>query len=123
VKDRDSNIPFKKKVDENIWDSIEDLLDVLKDMRAGKWKWYLNPEHKYVNARVDMRDGGCIFLTNGKQRIDPKAIKHQYGVEEKSSTDECQACAAHLDTGCAFDDVPDSCGGVIPLGKKEEQAQ
>jgi hypothetical protein len=122
-KDRNSSIPFEKKVTENTWDSIEDFLDVLSDSRSGKWKWYLNPKYKYVNIRVDMRDGGCIFLTDGKQRVDPSAVKHQYGEggdppPEPAKSDECQACAAHLEAGCAYDDVPGNCGGPIPHGRK-----
>lgn len=73
-----SNIPFEVKVKNNVWDSMLDILKILRDVRHGKWFWYRNSQFKYVNIRVDMRDGRCIFLDNNGNRVDIENIKYQY---------------------------------------------
>ena len=78
MRDRNSTIPLETKEKENIWDSIEDVADVITMSRKHEWSWALNPECKYINVRIDMRDGGCIISNDHKKRIDPKDLKYQY---------------------------------------------
>lgn len=73
-----SQLPLEQKKRDNVWDSIDDFIAVLNDMRAGKWNWYLNTKCKYVNLSVDMRDGGCIIADKDGNRIDPKDLAYQY---------------------------------------------
>lgn len=80
MRDYNSSIPFKEKEEKNIWDSIQDFLDILNDK---DWKWTKNPKYKYVNLRIDMRDGGCIFMDDDRKRVDPSEIKYQYGKDRK----------------------------------------
>lgn len=77
-----SSRPFEEKKKENIWDCMDDFLAVLGRMRRGEWHWYLSRNCKYVNLRVDMRDGGCIIMNADNERIDPKDLVHQIGVKE-----------------------------------------
>jgi len=72
-----SSLPLKDKKENNTWDSIDDFNKVLKRMRAGKWIWYKNSQCKYVDLRVDMRDGGCIIMDRDHVRIDPKDLEKQ----------------------------------------------
>jgi len=75
-------------------------------MRAGEWVWYLNTKCKYVDLRVDMRDGGCIIMvddgtfTGKKIRIDPKDLEFQYqSDEEKARAKTLNTTNARVATG------------------------
>lgn len=68
---------MKEKVATNTWDHIDDFISVLNEMKAGKWAWYENTKCKYVDLRVDMRNGGCIIKDRNGNRIDPKDLAHQ----------------------------------------------
>lgn len=69
---------LKEKIAANIWDRFEDFLNVYKLMKEKKWEWSCNPKCKYVNLRIDMRDGGCIIMDRDGNRIDPKDLEYQY---------------------------------------------
>lgn len=68
---------LEQKIETNTWDSIDDFIAVLDQMRAGNWKWYANTKCKYVELRVDMRDGGCVIKDRNGNRIDPKDLAWQ----------------------------------------------
>ena len=68
---------LEQKEATNTWDSIDDFIAVLEQMRAGKWQWYANSKCKYVELRVDMRDGGCLIKDRNGNRIDPKDLAWQ----------------------------------------------
>lgn len=72
---------LQEKIATNAWDSIDDFIAVLEQMRAGKWKWVYNSKCKYVDLRVDMRDGACIIKDLEGRRIDPKDLAYQYAEE------------------------------------------
>lgn len=61
----------------NIWDKWADLASVVDLALARKWSWARNTECKYVDVRIDMRDGGCIIRVKGK-RISPERLAWQY---------------------------------------------
>lgn len=63
----------------NTWDNVQDFIKVLQAMRCGQWWWFNNPECKYVELRVDMRDGGCVIKNRHGVRIDPTTLAKQYG--------------------------------------------
>ncbi len=69
---------LQEKIATNTWDSIDDFLAVLGEMRGGKWSWMKNTKCKYVTLRVDMRDGGCIIKDRDGNRIDPKDLEYQF---------------------------------------------
>lgn len=46
------------------------------------WHWFKNTQCKYVNLRIDMRDGGFVLLNRDGQRISLKQLQWQYGDEE-----------------------------------------
>ena len=72
------NKSLQEKIDMNIWDNLNDFLKVFKRMKQRKWTWSLNPDCKYVDLRIDMRDGGCLIMNRGVKRIDPKDLEFQY---------------------------------------------
>lgn len=61
------------------WDNIDDFLRVMNEVKAGNWHWARNMKCKYVDLRVDMRDGGCIIKDRDGNRISPQQLAYQYG--------------------------------------------
>lgn len=59
------------------WDHINDALPVLVAAANGKWSWVENTECKYVELRIDMRDGGCIIKNRRDERITPEQLGKQ----------------------------------------------
>lgn len=69
---------IEDKIKYNVWDDIDDFIKVLQDMRDGKWLWcYSNFDNKYIELRVDMRDGGCIIKNGNGDRISPEQLAYQ----------------------------------------------
>lgn len=48
------------------WIPLEDILEVVKKARTMEWLWFRgrNIDRKYINVRIDMRDGRCIITDN-----------------------------------------------------------
>ena len=82
MRDRNSQIPFEEKKKANIWDSIEDVVDVIMMSRKREWSWARNHKCKYIDVRIDMRDGGCIIINDKGERIDPKDLRYQYKAKD-----------------------------------------
>jgi len=60
------------------WDHIDDVLPVIELMRSGKWVWDENMRCKYVEVRIDTRDGGCIIKDRHDVRITPAELVKQF---------------------------------------------
>jgi hypothetical protein len=71
-----------EKTKMNSWDKLEDFLEVYAKMSSGEWSWACNTQCKYVDLRVDMRDGGCIIKTRDGVRIGPDRLAWQYSKEK-----------------------------------------
>lgn len=41
----------------------------------GDWNWLKDPNCKYINVRIDMRDGRCFVTDNFDQPIDLKRLQ------------------------------------------------
>lgn len=85
----------EEKSASNIWDNIELLERIVEIAKAAKqryeylepeeggdrdWCWARNTQCKYLNIRVDMRDGGCI-VSDSSGRIGIDALNWQYSKE------------------------------------------
>lgn len=68
-----------QKVASNTWDNLDDVIRIVRRMRAGTWAWMYNPDCKYLDLRVDMRDGGCLIRNRHGVRIDPTDLADQGG--------------------------------------------
>lgn len=79
--DVNPNLTAKEKSEMNSWDHIDSFLEVYKRMKEGEWDWFKNFECKYVELRIDMRDGGCIIYNGERKRINPEALAWQYSEE------------------------------------------
>lgn len=76
------NMTVKEKDVINLWDHVEDFLKVYNKMKNKKWSWIRNSKCKYVELRIDMRDGGCLIMDRDGNRINPEDFAFQYGENE-----------------------------------------
>ena len=74
---------LEDKTNNNIWDSIDDVIPIIKASRESKWSWVRNPRCKYIELRIDMRDGGCIIRDRNGTRIDPTELTYQFDKEKE----------------------------------------
>ena len=70
-------LTIEQKRAANVWDHIDDVLAVIELARAGKWNWTGNWDCKYVEVRIDMRDGGCLIKDREGKRINPADLRKQ----------------------------------------------
>lgn len=73
------NLTLKQKQAANVWDHIDDALAVIELARVGKWSPYENMQCKYIELRIDMRDGGCLIRDKDGNRIDVADLRKQMG--------------------------------------------
>lgn len=66
-----------KMASRNVWHNIRPVIDIIQKMFAGKWLWFNNSNCKYIDIRIDMRDGGCIIKDNNGTRISPEELDKQ----------------------------------------------
>jgi hypothetical protein len=71
------NLTLEQKIAGNVWDHIDDVLPVLEAARTGRWSWLENSMCKYIELRIDMRDGGCVIKDRDGKRIEPEQLRHQ----------------------------------------------
>jgi hypothetical protein len=65
------------KIANNVWDHVADVMPTLKAASKGEWTWFNNWPCKYIELRIDMRDGGCLIRDREGNRIDPETLRHQ----------------------------------------------
>ena len=74
---------YEARIDRNSWHdcALEELFPVIKETieksRNREWTWARNWDCKYIDVRIDMRDGGAI-LRSRSGRISPEQLKYQY---------------------------------------------
>ena len=69
---------LKERDELNLWDKFGDVLKIVDKMKKGEWKWFNNMKCKYINVRIDMRDGGCIIEDRDGRRILPEDLEYQH---------------------------------------------
>lgn len=70
----------QKKIQSNTWDHFGSILPTLKAISRGDWYWGANSRCKYIEIRLDTRDGGCLLFDRERVRISPEQFAHQsYG--------------------------------------------
>jgi len=68
-------IDFLKE--KNIWNHLDDFMEVYNLMKKGKWHWWRAVNCKYIDLRIDMRSGGCLIRDDSGERILPSELRHQ----------------------------------------------
>ena len=61
----------------NTWVSINKVLDVINKVKTREWMWIKNSKCKYVNLRIDMRDGHCLIFDGDNNHIELKDLEFQ----------------------------------------------
>jgi hypothetical protein len=49
-----------------------------KSLDKRKWSWTKNSKCKYINVRIDMRDGMCILEDRDGNQISIEKLEHQF---------------------------------------------
>lgn len=83
---------FKAMVENNIWhDNLGDLLRTVAfcvgGMKDFTWAWSRTPGYscKYIDVRIDMRDGGFIVKDRDGKRISLEQLK-EWGLKKGENT-------------------------------------
>ena len=78
-----------RKTKENIWDTnIQELCEAITAQckkNDYSWSWVRNHACKYIDIRIDMRDGGYILKNRYGERIDLDKLKYQYRSEPEQT--------------------------------------
>ena len=85
---------FSEKKKNNEWEhsnpSLQEVVDFVKEATKngalglppkGGWTWIKNSDCKYIQLRIDMRDGGFVICDGEGRRISFDALKYQYSKE------------------------------------------
>ena len=74
---------YLQKIERNKWEDnvFEDIIPTVKEtlnkVKNREWCWTQNWNCKYIDIRIDMRDGGaCLFGRDGRISLDQ--LKYQY---------------------------------------------
>jgi len=67
------NNPVEKKDKKNKgnhrWVDVNEVVNVVNKAKNDEWNWTKNIRCKYINVRIDMRDGACLVFDNDKKPI------------------------------------------------------
>jgi hypothetical protein len=79
------NLELKKKF--NIWEkdlhrTMAKIIE-LSNEDSNDWTWAMNSKCKYLNLRIDMRDGGHVIMDREGNRISLEDVEYQYTSEEE----------------------------------------
>ena len=69
------------------WIPLENVIEIVKDASRrvhDGWNWYRNTRCKYINVRIDMRDGHCVIQDRHGTPISLEELKYQYKKDEDS---------------------------------------
>lgn len=78
-------LTLEEKEKSNTWDHLSDFIKVWNAREAGQWQWYENSGCKYVELRIDMRDGGCIIRNRHGKRIMPEELAYQFSTSRAAA--------------------------------------
>lgn len=71
----------EEKTKYNVWDNLIDhVVPIVELAKRHKWCWFNSPFRqrvKYINVRIDMRNGHCIITDNDGNRINPEDLAAQ----------------------------------------------
>lgn len=60
------------------WISIDEVTKIIELARQDNWLWFRNSRCKYLNLRVDMRDGSCLIKDRDGNPISIDELRHQF---------------------------------------------
>lgn len=66
-------------VSQPTWEPVEKVMVIVEQAKRCNWQWPLNPECKYIELRIDMRDGYCLIRNREGQPITLAELQRQGG--------------------------------------------
>jgi len=67
----------------NEWSDLNDVIRIVNASAHGSWSWTRNARCKYIELRIDMRDGKCLIRNRDGLTITLGELQRQYGEDEK----------------------------------------
>lgn len=67
------------------WIPITEVMEVLAESKSetpDSWHWGANTRCKYLNIRLDMRDGHCLIYDRNNNPITLEQLRYQYSGTE-----------------------------------------
>jgi hypothetical protein len=87
----DANPDYGKKIESNSWEmDFDKLVAVIKEQTKPDtdWSWVRSRgwRCKYIEIRIDMRDGGFVICDKDGVRISLEELQYQYKRDEDDET-------------------------------------
>lgn len=67
-----------------IWRPVHLVMSVVNKALSGDWTWVWNTRCKYIELRIDMRDGHCLIRDKDGHLITLEQLEYQYVREQPS---------------------------------------
>jgi hypothetical protein len=62
------------------WHEFDDVIPaVIKCVQGINWTWIANSRCKYIDLRIDMRDGATILMDRDGNKISIEELTYQHG--------------------------------------------
>lgn len=89
------------------WIPLNDILSpILETLHSPAWSWVRNTDCKYINVRIDMRDGHVLLTDRNGKIITIDQLRHQYKSTPKGEVngkEEAQRKTENGSTSQEFD--------------------
>ena len=59
------------------WIDVSKVIEVVEKAKNRKWNWGFNSRCKYINIRIDMRDGHCLLFDRDDNPITLDDLNYQ----------------------------------------------
>ncbi len=66
-----------------LWIPFSQVIEVVNRSLKGNWNWFSNNRCKYINLRIDMRDGHCVLKDRDGQSITIEQLGYQFELEKR----------------------------------------
>lgn len=60
------------------WIDTKEIFEIVEKAKNKEWRWSLNHECKYIDLRIDMRDGHCLLTDRHGKEISLEKLQYQY---------------------------------------------
>lgn len=67
------------------WIPLQNVFALVEKSKLGIWTWARNTKCKYIDVRIDMRDGDCIIKDRDGNIITLEQLQWQYTPEKEQS--------------------------------------
>ena len=61
-----------------MWIDLEEVVGWVRANLEGDWTWVANSHCKYIDIKIDMRDGKAILMDRHGNRISKEKFDYQY---------------------------------------------